>query len=200
MNKMEMQGFIDGLIEQNVEFAMLLMDVDFMSKINQDYGRDAGDAVLHLLENQADAMFLATCTTFREVDHFEIILPGYGKETAFLAAENLRKAIADVVWDFTCADGVPLRQTVSIGVATYPEDGSRAADIFRRANGAMMRAKKAGRNQVALAREEKLAPKTSHYTQTQLEQLSELSEKIGVGEAALLREALDELLRKYDTD
>jgi LysM repeat protein len=64
----------------------------------------------------------------------------------------------------------------------------------------MVRAKKNGRNQVCLAREEKLMPKTSHYTQAQLEKLSLIAEKEGVGEAVLLREALDDLLKKYDVD
>lgn len=43
-------------------------------------------------------------------------------------------------------------------------------------------------------------PKTSHYTQAQLEKLSLISEKISVGEAALLREALDVLLKMHDVD
>jgi predicted signal transduction protein with EAL and GGDEF domain len=93
-----------------------------------------------------------------------------------------------------------MKQTVSVGVSAYPEDGSRPADIFRRADSAMTRAKKAGRNNVCLAREEKLIPKTSHYTQAQLEKLSMVSDKLNVGEAALLREALDVLLKLYDID
>ena len=47
---------------------------------------------------------------------------------------------------------------------------------------------------------EKMVTKTSHYTQHQLHKLSELAQEEGVGEAALLREALDDLLRKYDGD
>jgi len=60
-----------------------------------------------------------------------------------------------------------------------------------------MRAKKSGRNQVCLAKEEKLIPKTSHYTATQLERLSIIAKNEEIGEAVLLREALDDLLRKY---
>jgi len=45
--------------------------------------------------------------------------------------------------------------------------------------------------------EERMVPKTAHYTQTQLERLSELAEEQGVSEAVLLREALDDLLIKY---
>ena len=43
-----------------------------------------------------------------------------------------------------------------------------------------------------------MIPKTSHYTQDQLQRLTELSKREGVGEAILLREALDMLFKKYD--
>jgi len=50
---------------------------------------------------------------------------------------------------------------------------------------------------VMLAFEERMAPKTSHFTLTQLERLAELAKDQGIGEAVLLREALDDLLVKY---
>lgn len=43
-----------------------------------------------------------------------------------------------------------------------------------------------------------MIPKTSHYTNDQLKSLTKLSKREGVGEAILLREALDMLLKKYD--
>ena len=43
-----------------------------------------------------------------------------------------------------------------------------------------------------------MIPKTSHYTQDQLQRLSKLAAREGIGEAFLLREALDLLLKKYD--
>ena len=44
----------------------------------------------------------------------------------------------------------------------------------------------------------KMVPKTSHYTQDQLKRLNLLSKREGIGEAILLREAMDMLLKKYD--
>jgi hypothetical protein len=69
--------------------------------------------------------------------------------------------------------------------------------VLRKAEDAMFRAKTVGRNKVCLAREERMVAKLSHYTQGQLNRLSQLAKKEGVGEAVLLREALDDLLRKY---
>ncbi len=62
----------------------------------------------------------------------------------------------------------------------------------------MYRAKNTGRNKVCLAREEKMVTKTSHCTQEQLERSSKLAEAEGGGEAVILREALDDVLKKYD--
>jgi hypothetical protein len=70
---------------------------------------------------------------------------------------------------------------------------------MRKASEALYRAKVGGRNKVCLAREERMVTKTSHYAQGQLYGLSRLAKRKGVGEAVLLREALDDLLRKYNS-
>ena len=71
-------------------------------------------------------------------------------------------------------------------------------ELIRKADGALYRAKTLGKNKVALAREEKLITKTAHYTVEQLKRLEKLSKERGINEAALMREALDELLKKYN--
>ena len=68
---------------------------------------------------------------------------------------------------------------------------------MRKADMADYRAKVSGRNKIVLAYEERMAPKTSHFTLTQLERLTALAKEQDVGEAVLLREALDDLLVKY---
>ncbi|MCL2204091.1 MAG: diguanylate cyclase [Defluviitaleaceae bacterium] len=185
---------IDALVAKDTPFALVALDIDNLLTINHDFGMEAGDWVFRLIARHVDALFPAPSTAYRAgADNFAILMPGKNKETAFLIAEELRRCI-----HAEKGESLP-GQSISVGISAYPEDGSRAADIYRRADSAMVRAKKEGRNCVRLAREEKLTPKTSHYTAAQLEQLSEISEKISVGEAALLREALDDLLRKYDS-
>jgi diguanylate cyclase (GGDEF)-like protein len=197
----ELNADIDALIKKGEMFSLASMDIDNLFKLNRDYGTKAGDEIFRMIAAFIREIFPAPCTAYREArDEFSILLPGFSKERTFLLAEELRKAVGGTKLDYASPDGTPLTQSVSIGVSSYPDDGSRAADIKRRADGAMMRAKKEGRNIVCLAREEKLMPKTSHYTQTQLERLAFISDKTGVGESALMREALDDLLKKYDID
>jgi len=90
------------------------------------------------------------------------------------------------------------RNASSIVLGGRPEaDAQDENELLRKADQALYKAKATGRNKIVLSYEEKMSPKTSHYTLTQLERLSELAKEQGVGEAVLLREALDNLLIKY---
>lgn len=119
------------------------------------------------------------------------VTPFSMKEDIFLLMEDMRKN-----YDVKLPDGMAM--TISIGIATAFENASRYQELVRMADSAMFRAKYNGRNKVALAKEEKMVPKTSHYTQDQLKRLNLLSKREGIGEAILLREAMDMLLKKYD--
>ena len=201
ISEVELYEDMGALIAKGGEFALIAMDIDNLMAINRDFGHGAGDDVFRLIADSVRYTFPEPCLAYRGMrDHFDILIPGGTKEGAFLKAEGLRKLICETKLDYTSGDGAPMEQSVTMGVSSYPDDGRRPADIYRRADSAMVRAKKNGRNQIYLAREEKLLPKTSHYTQAQLEKLSLISEKLGVGEAALLREALDMLLKKHDVD
>jgi predicted signal transduction protein with EAL and GGDEF domain len=92
---------------------------------------------------------------------------------------------------------IELTVTISGGIAAFPLDGRTDNEMVRKADQALYRAKATGRNKICLAQEERMVTKTTHYPQTQLERLAQLAQKEGLGEAVLLREALDDLLLKY---
>ena len=71
-------------------------------------------------------------------------------------------------------------------------------DLLRKADEALYRSKRTGRNRISLPTSAQMMTKTSYYSQTQLARLAELARKLDKTEAFLLREALDELLRKYE--
>ena len=176
-------------------FSVAFLDIDRFADVNAASGHTAGDSLLTVL---AEIFTRASAANGSQIfriggDEFSVIMPATEKETAFLALESARSEFEQAT---SLADVKP-HPTISIGIATYPDDGSTPQEIVRKADDALFRAKSAGRNRVALAREEKKIPKTSHYTQGQLDRLTALSEKQGVGEAELIREAMDILLKQY---
>ncbi len=127
-----------------------------------------------------------------------MVFPGWSKEQAFPALERFRDHFAGPHTVPAGARETPLTVTVSAGIAACPDDGDRPQDLANKANEALYRAAISGRDQVCLAREEKMVTKTSHYTMGQLMGLRRLAERMGVKDAELLREALNDLLLKYN--
>ena len=174
--------------------SMALIDIDGFGALNVASGRAAGDEVLKALARFLGTAFADSGPVFRYGgDAYAVLLDGMEKEKAFLVVEQVRTAYVEEEKEPALKD-----VRVSIGVAAYPDDGTQALDIARKASEALYRAKVGGGNKVCLAREEKMVTKTSHYTQGQLHGLSRLAKRKKIGEAELLREALDDLLRKHN--
>ena len=169
------------------------LDLDHFLAVNRDYGHETGDAVLIATGEYLRGSLPEGAGLYRYGgDQFAVIFAdGTEKEDALLSMETLRRGYA-----VKLPDGG--EQTLSIGIAASPDDGTQIGELTRRADSAMFRSKVTGRNRVCLAREEKMVTKTSHYTADQLQRLTKVSKREGLGEAILLREALDALLKKYD--
>ena len=170
-----------------------LFDLDEFLHINGDFGVETGDRIIIEAGQYIRKSLPAEASVYRMGgDEFGAIYKGeLEREDVFLLLNEVRTN-----YDVRTPDGV--RQTMTIGMATAFADANRCAELIRKADSALYRAKVNGRNRVAMAKEEKMIPKTSHYTQDQLQRLSKLAKREGVGEAILLREALDMLLKKYD--
>lgn len=180
--------------------SVALFDIDWFGKLNDEHGRDVGDALVTGLSAHLAASVEGRGSVHRYGgDAFAVLFPGVEKEEAFLLLESARATFAErrvvEVGDRT----LELRVGVSAGLACSPDDSADPPILIRKASEALYRAKVGGRNKVCLAREEKMVTKTSHYAQGQLYGLSRLAKRKGVGEAVMLREALDDLLRKYNS-
>lgn len=181
----------DNAESENIIVAV--MDTDHFDHVNKDYGREEGDRVLIKIGNHIKNSLPKGATPYRlGGDEFAIIFHSdMEKEDVFLFLERLRSTM-----DVALPNGD--KMSISIGMSVAFEDSNRVQELVRAADSAMFRVKFNGRNRVGMAKEEKMVPKTSHYTQDQLKRLTKLSKEEGIGEAILLREALDMLLKKYD--
>jgi diguanylate cyclase (GGDEF)-like protein len=127
----------------NRVISIVMADLDKFKNINDTYGHDAGDLVLQTIGN-----FLQN--NIRDVDiiaryggeEFVMMIPEADQEAAFALSQRLRHQISKIEFD----DIPPT--TISLGIATYPFDGSAWEDLIKKADAAMYAAKQAGRNKV----------------------------------------------------
>lgn len=194
----ELSSQIAKAAEADSSVSIALVDLDEFGKLNADHGSDVGDQVLEMVARRLSELGAPDQVVYRHQfrnggDEFVVMLPGMEKEQAFLTLERERESFAG---DHEVS-GSKFTLTFSAAIATFPEDGARPQDVERKACDALYRAKTSGRNRVCLAKEERMVTKTSHYSQAQLGRLSQLAKREQVGEAVLLREALDNLLRQY---
>lgn len=184
---------------EHTSIAIINLDIDEFDAINKQFGHYAGDEVLRrvalvLTNNLKEVGFVGRYAG----DEFVVILPDSRAETAFVLAEEVRRAIESSPVEVQIGEKKSrINIQVSAGVAEYPSDGNNWESLFRRSDEALFRAKRLGRNRVCLPTSSQMITKTSYYTQTQLEKLAGLAQKTGKTEAYLLREGLDDLLRKY---
>ena len=188
---------LDRTKEAHAHLSLALLDIDEFLSVNKNYGHLAGDRVIQgvaVVINEKIGQKGLACRFGG--DEFAMLFPGLEREQAFLILEQIREGVE--AYPFTTDDGKAIPGIrVSGGLASFPVDGRSETELLRKADQALYRAKLTGRNKIRLAYEEKMVPKTSHFTQTQLERLTKLAEELGTGEAELLREALDMLLVKY---
>jgi two-component system, cell cycle response regulator len=124
--------------------SMVLTDIDHFKKINDSYGHPTGDEVLRRV-----AAILAASA--RKIDivaryggeEFALVLEATDRVGAMNLAERIRAEVEQQ--SFQSQKG-PFQATLSLGVASYPDDAAEKADIIARADQALYAAKHGGRN------------------------------------------------------
>ncbi|MGE3142245.1 MAG: PleD family two-component system response regulator [Hyphomonadaceae bacterium] len=132
--------------------AVMVIDLDHFKQINDLHGHDAGDRVLRefaarLASNTRPVDF--ACRMGGE--EFVVIMPGTPGDTACLAAERVRRHVAQAPFHLVDEPGAEpraLEVTVSIGVAQSEGLDETAESLLKRADDALYAAKQAGRNRV----------------------------------------------------
>jgi diguanylate cyclase (GGDEF)-like protein len=126
-----------------------MIDVDHFKRFNDDFGHDAGDAVLRAVGEALRQSVREGDLVFRfGGEEFLMLMPGVDSETATERAEEIRLRIAAIGLQH---DGQTLGAiTASLGVATAPAHCPQA-NLVQAADAALLRAKRAGRNRVVTA-------------------------------------------------
>jgi diguanylate cyclase (GGDEF)-like protein len=132
----------------NKPLTIAVIDADRFKSLNDTYGHAAGDLVLRKL----GAIFR---DSFRESDtvaryggeEFVVILPEMEIDAAQRKLEFLRERVANTATELG-ASGEKVQVTISAGLASYPDDGEDAAELFAWADERMFQAKSEGRNRV----------------------------------------------------
>lgn len=136
---------------EKASLALLMIDIDFFKKINDQYGHLAGDKCLKVVAETIQNSVKRPIDTLARYggEEFAVILPGTELEGARYVAEKIRKDIESLKVDF---EGKPILLTASIGLAVIiPEDDNDRV-LISSADSALYKAKLSGRNRVVIGK------------------------------------------------
>ncbi|KMO28077.1 PleD family two-component system response regulator [Methylobacterium aquaticum] len=154
-NRRYLDSYLAGLFSEpslrERPVALLILDIDRFKSINDRFGHDAGDEVLKEFATRirAQTRGIDVVTRFGG-EEIVVVVPDTGLDAARQVAERIRERIEAAAFEVqrgTCAIDV----TVSIGVATRQPGDDDPAQMLKRADLALYRAKQDGRNRVVAA-------------------------------------------------
>ena len=141
---------IEHAVNRGKPLSVLTLDVDFFKAVNDTHGHDAGDRVLQEISGRIRAAIRnidLACRTGGE--EFVVVLPSTDLQTAERVGERIRKSVA--AKPFNAGPDCVLKITASVGISALTTVDDRVEDILKRADQALYRAKREGRNRVILA-------------------------------------------------
>jgi diguanylate cyclase (GGDEF)-like protein len=140
------QRVLEQARREGTGVALLLFDLDYFKTINDQEGHQAGDAVLRETASAVRACLRPTDLLGRlGGEEFAAVLPHTPASATPALAERVRTLIESTRY---CHKDRELRATASVGVAHFPEDGDDLEALLERADAALYRAKRLGRNRV----------------------------------------------------
>ncbi len=131
--------------------ALLMLDIDEFKRINDTHGHYAGDVVIKKMAELVKKNTRSSDLVGRYGgDEFMVLITSTTEEKAVSFAEHLREKISttDIAIPGT---EVPVRITISGGLALFPTHGQSTTDLFRAADDALYESKGQGRNRILLA-------------------------------------------------
>jgi two-component system cell cycle response regulator len=151
-NRRYMETHLGALVEQAAArgkpLSVLVLDIDYFKAINDGYGHDAGDEVLREFAVRVRKSIRGIDLACRYGgEEFVVVMPETDMAVAGMVAERLRKRIASEPFPLN-QPGKAIDVTISVGIAARAEADDTAATMLKRADQALYRAKRDGRNRV----------------------------------------------------
>ncbi len=142
------------------DFSLIMMDLDDFKRVNDTYGHAAGDEVLILF-----SQILRDCTRASDVvarlggDEFSILLPETNRMLAMDVCKKIKQRLAESPMELP---GEEYNLSSSIGLVSYPRDGTTSKKLMVAMDEAMYQAKATGKNQITIL--DKSAPPQEDLT------------------------------------
>ena len=144
----EFEHRLEAMADEGRPLSVLMADIDSLKKINDAHGHLIGEFVVGEIGRIIGAMHEEegrSATRFGG-DEYQGVLPDLSKQEAMRVAEKIRRRVEAHTFQ---RDEVSATTTISIGVASYPEDGTTRQELTHAADAALYRAKRAGGNTVS---------------------------------------------------
>lgn len=137
----------------NDTISIIFIDIDNFKNINDTYGHECGNSVLHslgeILKNKNRILRISDIAVRYGGEEFIIICPSSNKEQAAIIAERIRKVIEKTKFEYM---NQKVKITVSIGVSEFTGKSDNIMDTVKEADLAMYKAKSNGKNSVVVHR------------------------------------------------
>ncbi|HLG14495.1 MAG TPA: GGDEF domain-containing protein [Blastocatellia bacterium] len=137
--------------EDRTDITVLMMDLDFFKQVNDRRGHLIGSHTIrevgHLIRDSIGNADLAA--RYGGEEYLAYVLGP--RERGMEVAENIRRAVEAHEFPASTSDlSETMRITISLGIASYPDDASTALDLIQKADHALYRAKLTGRNRTCV--------------------------------------------------
>lgn len=136
----------ENAVKYTLPLSVMMIDADNLKAVNDAHGHKAGDKLIVTVANAIQECLRTSDIVCRYGgDEFVALLPQMPEGRALEAGERIRKAIESSSFNF---GGKTISITVSIGLATYPNNVESVYDLLEMADEMLYRSKEAGRNTV----------------------------------------------------
>ncbi|MAY03797.1 MAG: GGDEF domain-containing protein [Gammaproteobacteria bacterium] len=148
LNKRSFSPMLNKATEVAVQYSqplsIMMIDADNLKTVNDTHGHKAGDKLIETIAGAIrDCLRTSDITCRYGGDEFVALLPHLPSKKARETAERLRSAVESTSFD---VDGVRISTTVSVGVASYPDEVKIADELMEKADEALYKSKASGRN------------------------------------------------------